>query len=95
MRIGAIALLAAGLLSASAAGAQTFEVGPGGVGVDMRSPRQRERDMLREEERRERWRERRRAERDMYRDDRDCREVTIRTRNEFGERIERTRRECR
>ena len=96
MRFGAIALVAASLLSASAVQAQTLQLGPGGVGVDMRSPRQRERDALREEERRERFRDRRRAERDFYRErERDCREVTVTRRNEYGERVTRTRRECR
>jgi hypothetical protein len=65
--------------------AQTLEVGPGGVGVDLRGPHQRERD-----------RERRRAMRHWDETGSvGCREVTIRERNEYGERVTRTRRECR
>lgn len=95
MRITALAVAAAALLGIAGAQAQTLEVGPGGVGVDMRGPRERARD----EDRREEFRDRRRAERFRDRDDyrrggRRCREVTVRSRNEYGERVTRTRREC-
>ena len=96
MKLATIAFLAAALAGGTAVEAQTFEVGPGGVGVDLRSPRQREREIERAEERRERFRERRRAER--YEDDRPrggCREVTVRERNDYGEMVTRTRRTCR
>lgn len=100
MRTTALAFAAAAILGGSLisipARAQTVEVGPGGVGVDLRSPRQRERDYVREEERRDR----RRAMRDQ--DEMStgsvrggCREVTIRERNDYGEMVTRTRRECR
>ena len=94
MRVTLLALAAATCLgTALPAAAQTFEVGPGGVGVDLRSPRQRERDF----ERREMRREERRGGR--YYDETGsvgrCREVTVRERNEYGDRVTRTRRECR
>lgn len=94
MRTAFLAIAAAACLAtALPASAQTFEVGPGGVGVDLRSPRQRERDFEREEYRRDRERERRRDRWDES--SADCREVTIRERNEYGERVTRTRRDCR
>jgi hypothetical protein len=95
MRFIAIAIVAASLAGGTAAQAQTVEVGPGGVGLDLRSPRQRERDFEREQDRREEYRERRRAERDYDRRRGGCREVTIRERNDYGEMVTRTRRECR
>lgn len=104
MRSLAVSSIAAALLGATFVGAppavaQTVEIGPrGGVGVDLRNPRQRDRDEVREEARRERDSDRRRARRD---DDvatgavGGCREVTIRERNDYGETVTRTRRDCR
>ncbi|XYD11957.1 hypothetical protein R1A27_32910 (plasmid) [Methylobacterium sp. NMS12] len=56
------ALLAVGLLAipSVSALAQTIDIGPGGVRVDPRSPREREYDAIRREERREEFREERR-----------------------------------
>ncbi len=56
------ALIAFGLSIAASppASAQGIEIGPGGVRVDPRSPRERERDEIRREERREEFREERR-----------------------------------
>ncbi|GJE40814.1 hypothetical protein [Methylobacterium persicinum] len=55
--------------------AQTIDIGPGGVRVDPRSPRERERDEFRGEERREEFRDERRdvirRERRLRRDDDD------------------------
>lgn len=62
--MAAAALLSGVALNAPIATAQTVEVGPGGVGVDLRSPRQRDRDVQREESRRDRDYDRRRAYRD-------------------------------
>ena len=98
MRITLLALVAATCLgTALPVAAQTFEVGPGGVGVDLRSPRQRDRDFERDEWRRDRAVERRRAARswDETGSVGRCREVTIRERNEYGDRVTRTRRDCR
>ena len=55
-------LIAAGLLVAPTvpAVAQSIDIGPGGVRVDPRSPRERDRDEIRREERREELREERR-----------------------------------
>lgn len=58
--IHAGALIAAGLFLAPPASAQSLDIGPGGVRVDPRSPRERERDAIRREERREEFREERR-----------------------------------
>ncbi|MDB5511741.1 MAG: hypothetical protein JWR08_1224 [Enterovirga sp.] len=85
-------------VNAPPAAAQTVEIGPGGgVGLDLRSPRQRDRDELREEARRERQYERRRARRDddLATGTVGCREVTIRERDEDGDTVTRTRRDCR
>ncbi|AWN44401.1 hypothetical protein [Methylobacterium durans] len=49
----ASSVLAAGLLAAVPASAQSIEVGPGGPSVDLRSRGQRERDIDREETRRD------------------------------------------
>jgi hypothetical protein len=55
-------LIAVGLLTIPSlpAVAQSIDIGPGGVRVDPRSPRERERDEIRREERREEFREERR-----------------------------------
>lgn len=60
-------LLAGTLITASLfclpslpATAQSIDIGPGGVRVDPRSPRERDRDDFRREERREEFRDRRR-----------------------------------
>jgi len=92
MKLLAVTLAAATLLGASAASSQTIQIGPGGPSVDFRSPEQRQRDE---------WRERRRMR--EYRDydvretgsirSRDCREIIVRERDEFGT-VE-TRRETR
>lgn len=86
------AVLGGSILAGVPAQAQRLDVGPGGVGVDLRTPGQRARDReLREMEREDR-RDRRRAMRDRYDG---CREVTVTERNRYGERVTRTRRECR
>lgn len=56
------ALIAVGLLAIPSvpALAQSIDIGPGGVRVDPRSPREREEDAIRREERREEFREERR-----------------------------------
>ena len=56
------ALVAAGLFAVPTvpASAQSIDIGPGGVRVDPRSPREREIDAIRREERREEFREERR-----------------------------------
>jgi hypothetical protein len=61
-RIIAGSLMMVGLLSAPAAPAfaQSIDIGPGGVRVDPRTPREREDDAIRREERREEFREERR-----------------------------------
>jgi hypothetical protein len=94
MKLLAVTLAAATLLGASAASSQTLQMGPGGPSVDFRSPEQRDRDE---------WRERNRAR--AYRDDvretgslrdrRDCREVIVRERDEFGNRETRRELRCR
>lgn len=60
-------IIAGGLIAVSLfaipvvpATAQSIDIGPGGVRVDPRSPRERERDEIRREERREEFREERR-----------------------------------
>ena len=57
-------IIAGGLITAALlaipsmpAVAQTIDIGPGGVRVDPRSPRERDRDAIRREERREEFRE--------------------------------------
>ncbi|MER2266487.1 hypothetical protein [Methylobacterium oxalidis] len=55
----ASSLLALGLLAAAPASAQRLEIGPDGPGVDLRSRGQRERDLDREDTRREMRRDRR------------------------------------
>ena len=94
MRMTLFALAAAACIGAAVpASAQSIEVGPGGVGVDIRGPRARDRDYDREEIRRT---ERRRGrDWDETGSAGRCREVTIRERNEYGERVTRTRRDCR
>jgi len=70
-------------MSASAASSQTLQLGPGGPSVDFRSPEQRQREEWRE-------RQRDRAVRNYDRETtgsvgrRDCREVVVRERDEFG-----------
>jgi hypothetical protein len=89
-----LSTLVAGLLLGSAgAYAQSVEIGPGGVSIDPRSPRERAID--REIRREERWRERERWERrrawQAERDD--CRTVTRIYETPRGE-VRRTRRIC-
>jgi hypothetical protein len=92
MRVAFLALVAATCIgTALPAAAQSIEVGPGGVGVDLRGPRARDydRDEYRRVERRRSrdWDETGSVGR--------CREVTVRERNEYGDRVTRTRRDCR
>ena len=89
------ASLVAVMLAGTGAYAQSINLGPGGVSVDPRSPRERaiDRDILREE----RWRERERAERrrdwrESRRGDR-CRTVTTREEGPRGV-VRRTTRVC-
>ncbi|WP_332682257.1 hypothetical protein [Bosea sp. (in: a-proteobacteria)] len=91
-----LSTLAVGLLLGSAGvNAQSLNIGPGGVTVDPRSPRERaiDRDIRREE----RWRERDRYERRRdYRAERrrgDCRTV-IETRDTPRGEVRRTTRVC-
>lgn len=91
-----LSTLVAGLLLGSAgAQAQSVEIGPGGVSIDPRSPRERAVD--REIRREERWRERDRWERrrawraERYGDD--CRTVTTVRETPRGE-VRRTTRVC-
>ncbi len=58
----ASSLIALGLFAIPSlpAFAQSFDIGPGGVRVDPRSPRERDRDDMRREERREEFRDGRR-----------------------------------
>ncbi|MBE7199099.1 MAG: hypothetical protein INR70_15045 [Parafilimonas terrae] len=59
--IAARGLIAAGLLALTfPASAQSIDIGPGGVRVDPRSPREREIDAERRQDRREEFREERR-----------------------------------
>lgn len=64
-------LIAAGLLSIPAlpAAAQSIDVGPGGVRVDPRSPRERDRDEIRREEFRDGRRDTIRREERLRRED--------------------------
>ena len=96
MRNITIPLFAALLIGGSAlpAASQMVEVWPGGVGVDLRSPRQRERDIERRDFERERRADRRRGWDETGSASR-CREVTVTERNEYGDRVTRTRRDCR
>lgn len=89
------AALVAVMLADTGADAQSINLGPGGVSVDPRSPRERaiDRDIRREE----RWRERERAERrrdwrESRRGDR-CRTVTTREEGPRGV-VRRTTRVC-
>lgn len=81
-----IPVVVAALLSTGGAYAQSINIGPGGVSVDPRTPRERaiDRDIRREE----RWRERERAERRReWRADRrgrDCRIITTREETRRG-----------
>ncbi len=93
MRVTLLALAAATCIgTALPAAAQSIEVGPGGIGVDIRGPRARDRDYDRDDYRRV---ERRRGrDWDETGSVGRCREVTVRERNEYGDRVTRTRREC-
>ena len=92
-----IAATAVAMLGATAASAQTIDLGRGGPSIDLRGDRQRERDYRREEGRRDGY-----DRRGGY-DRRDlstgsvgggCREVTVRERDEYGNVTRRTRRDC-
>lgn len=83
------ALLVAMLGATGATYAQSINIGPGGVSVDPRSPRERavEREMRREDRMRERERERRmerRAERRYDRRGDRCRTITTREETRRG-----------
>ncbi|WP_156410258.1 hypothetical protein [Bosea sp. Root381] len=83
------ALLAALITTSGAAYAQSINIGPGGVQVDPRSPRERAVD--REIRREDRYRERERYQR--VRDRGDCRTVTTIRETRRGE-VRRTERVC-
>lgn len=84
-----IPVLLAALMTASGAYAQSINIGPGGVQVDPRSPRDRaiERDIRREDRARERYREQR------VRGRGDCRTVTTVRETRRGE-VRSTERVC-
>ncbi|WP_449410236.1 hypothetical protein [Methylobacterium komagatae] len=63
------ALVAASVLTAVPAFAQTIELGPRGPSIDLRSRGERERDFRREQYRRDREAERRYYRRERYRDE--------------------------
>lgn len=84
-----IPALTAVVLATSGAFAQSIDIGPGGVSVDTRTPRERAID--REIRREERMRERARWERSSWRGD--CRTVRTIEETPRGE-IHRTRRIC-
>lgn len=93
-----IPAIVAAIVLAGAAQAQTINLGPGGIGIDTRSPRDRaiDREIRREERFRERERERRaerRAERRFERRGERCRTVTTREETRRGV-IRRTTRIC-
>lgn len=87
----------AALLMTGGAYAQSINLGPGGVSIDPRSPRERAVD--REIRREERWRERERAERRVDRREwrerrgRDCRTITTTEETRRG-RVTRQTRVC-
>lgn len=89
-----IPALIAMILAGSGAYAQSINIGPGGVSVDPRTPRERaiDRDIRREERWRERERAERRAERRAWRG-RDCRTITTTEESRRG-RITRQTRVC-
>ena len=92
MKLLASTLVAGLLLGSAGAYAQSINIGPGGVSVDPRSPRERAVD--REIRREERWRERDRWERRRaHRAERDCRTVTQVRETPRGE-VRRTTRVC-
>ncbi len=86
--------LAAALLLSGGAYAQSINIGPGGVSVDPRTPRERHVDReIRREERRDRYeRDREREYRAKYRGER-CRTVTTRDETPRGV-VRRTTRVC-
>ncbi|WP_129156927.1 hypothetical protein [Bosea sp. Tri-44] len=92
MKLVLTTMVAGLLLGSAGVYAQSVDIGPGGVSVDTRSPRDRaiDRDIRREDRMRERDRwERRRA----YRAERDCRTVTQVRETPRGE-VRRTTRVC-
>jgi hypothetical protein len=97
MRLIMTALVAGVLASASGAFAQSINIGPGGVGIDTRSPRERAMDRADRREdrmRREEWRDRRdRREWRAERRGRDCRTITTRQETPRGV-VRRTTRVC-
>ncbi|WP_306226060.1 hypothetical protein [Bosea beijingensis] len=86
------ALLAA-LLMSGGAYAQSINVGPGGVSVDTRSPRERAIDREIREERRDRYDRRREREWRRASSRRDCRTVTTERETRRGV-VRRTTRVC-
>ena len=89
------AVLVAVLGASGTTYAQSLNIGPGGVSVDPRTPRERaiDRDIQREERWRDRERERRRADWRDERRGRDCRTVTTREEGPRGV-VRRTTRVC-
>lgn len=94
MKLVMTALVAGMLATTGGAFAQSIQIGPGGVSVDPRSPRERAIDRA---ERRQEWRERQeRRERRAWREERrgrDCRTVTTREETRRGV-VSRTTRVC-
>jgi hypothetical protein len=95
MKLVIPAMLAAALLSAGGAYAQSINLGPGGVEIDPRSPRDRaiDRDIRREERARERDRWERRGDWRAERRGDGCRTVTTTEETRRGT-IRRTTRVC-
>ncbi len=97
MKLIMSALVVGVLASAGGAYAQSINIGPGGVGIDPRSPRERAIDRAERREdriRREEWRDRRdRREWRAERRGRDCRTVTTREETSRGV-VRRTTRVC-
>jgi hypothetical protein len=81
-----IPALVATMLAGSGAYAQSINLGPGGVSVDPRSPRERsvDREIRREDRMRDRDRYERRMDRRAERRGRDCRTVTTREETRRG-----------
>lgn len=97
LKTTAIALATVAMLGTTAVSAQTIDLGRGAPSIDLRSNKQRERDYQRDNYRREQTRS------DRGYDRRDlstgsvrngCREVTVRERDDYGNTVTRTRRDC-
>lgn len=90
----ALALVASATIGVTAVPAQTVDFGPGGPSVDLRSRGQRERDFQREQVRRDRDDDRGRVSDRGFGGGRDCRTVTVREQDDYGNTVTRRRREC-